>query len=144
MGAVGEGIAEAAVVGVAEVAPAGVAGAGVGGDEGEGASFGLALEDLEGGGVAGFYIGDGEVGDLRELRGRGAEGIEEFVDGGCGAFDLDGDAGGGVEDVAGEGEGVGERVDEGAKADSLNDAADEDVFADGRWGGRGRHGWGLG
>jgi hypothetical protein len=55
--------------------------------------------------------------------------VEEGGEGGGGAFDLDGDAGGGVEDPAGERKGVGELIDEWAEAYSLDDATDLDVRA---------------
>ena len=125
VGATDEGIAVAAVGGVGELAEAVGAGGDVGEDEdGFGAGV-VAVADFEfvvAGGVeeGGFEALDDGAGRLVRF-----EAEEELAEPVGGAFDLEEDALGGIEDPAGEGKLGGEAVDEGPEADALDRPAND-------------------
>ena len=84
-----------------------------------------------------FFHGDGI--DARDGRSFSAEATEEIGDALRLAFDFDGHAGGVIADVAGKLEFDSQAIDEGTKADALNDALDAHRAADRLGTGAGTH-----
>ena len=128
VGAVGEGISEAAGGGVADFGDAFRARGEIGGDEGEAAVAGGAGEDLK---IAisgwGREFFDVAAGDAGGARGFGLERLQEGLNGAIG-FDFDDKSAGSVEGDAREPEAVGKPFDEGAETDSLDDAFEGDAI----------------
>ncbi|KAF5054784.1 hypothetical protein DSECCO2_384550 [anaerobic digester metagenome] len=126
VGAVGEGVAVAAVRRVAQVRDAVVAGGHVGADEHLVACAAGALEDAEiplvGHGVGGFAFPGHDAGQGRDVRVEaGLEGVEPLR----AALDLDEHPFGGVQDQPGDAGFQGGLVDEGAEAYSLHPSGDD-------------------
>ena len=127
--AVGERVAEAAVGGIGEIAVAIVASSHVGRNQRKLAGFGDAGADGEGGFAHGGQFGDLHFLNPGERRRILLEGCDESVHGGWVAFHFRHQAGGRVQDVARQSEFLREVVDEGAEANSLNNAAETNANA---------------
>jgi len=125
VGAVEERVAVAAVTRIEKLAEAVGAGGGVGGDAGGNLSFDLAGNDAEAGFASSGQVSDGNGVDAGQGRSFGAKTGEKSVDARRRALKFDGDALGVVGDGTGEVFFRGQAVDEGAEADALDDAADE-------------------
>jgi hypothetical protein len=89
------------------------------------------------------HLGNRQLDDLCEPRSVEAQTIDERINRRGAPLDLDGHAGGGIEDEAGELERCGEVIDEWAKPHTLDDAANVKLTPNLRVRIKGLHFWSL-
>src|ERR1700679_508483 len=99
MGAIGEWISVAPIRRIAKVAPAFVAGAGIRRDQCECTTLLPAAQDRESRAPLNIDFGDADLLYLRQPGRIVPKRLKKFIERRSGAFDLNGDAGRGIEDI---------------------------------------------
>ena len=129
VGAVGEGVTEAAVGGRCEVGDAVWTNRDIGRDQSEAVVFGNTVADDEFGIAARGHVGEGEVVDAGERGQFRAERMQEAFDIRSRAFHFDSDTFGGIENETAQATFTRQPVNKGAKTDALDDALNFNSFA---------------